>query len=138
MAHVLKHLADLEADCEIAIAALPDLPCGNGSDERRLRDTRRQLHQLRLAWSAPAPGDVRGEPVRLPPAPPTPRESECLHWCAAGKTAWETGRILGISEWTVVYHLGKVKRRLGACRQQQLISKATALGWLPETMAATA
>ncbi|HMK78086.1 MAG TPA: autoinducer binding domain-containing protein [Xanthobacteraceae bacterium] len=35
----------------------------------------------------------------------TKREREILSWTAAGKTAWEISRILGISEATVVDHL---------------------------------
>ncbi len=59
------------------------------------------------------------------------RELECLRWCAAGKTAWETGTILGLSEWTVVYHLGKVKRKLGAASKQQMVVEAVRLGLVP-------
>jgi DNA-binding CsgD family transcriptional regulator len=58
----------------------------------------------------------------------SPRELECLSWCAAGKTAWETSQILGISEWTVVYHLEKLKRRLGISRKHQLVAEAANLG----------
>jgi DNA-binding CsgD family transcriptional regulator len=59
------------------------------------------------------------------------RERECLRWCAAGKTAWETGTILGLSEWTVVYHLGKVKRKLGSASKQQMVADAVRLGLVP-------
>jgi LuxR family transcriptional regulator, activator of conjugal transfer of Ti plasmids len=33
------------------------------------------------------------------------RELECLEWAAQGKSAWETGHILGISRHTVVTYL---------------------------------
>ena len=42
--------------------------------------------------------------VLLPPQPevdltkPTARELECLKWTMEGKTAWEVGQILSISE----------------------------------------
>jgi DNA-binding CsgD family transcriptional regulator len=58
----------------------------------------------------------------------SPREMECLSWCVAGKTAWETSRILGISEWTVVYHLEKMKRKLGVSRKQELPLQAVRVG----------
>ena len=56
------------------------------------------------------------------------RERECLSWCAAGKTAWETGQILGVSEHTVAYHLDKVKRRFGLASKQQVVARAVSLG----------
>jgi DNA-binding CsgD family transcriptional regulator len=56
------------------------------------------------------------------------RELQCLSWSAAGKTAWETGKILDLSEWTVVYHLQKAKRKFGLTRKQEVIAHAMSLG----------
>jgi len=56
------------------------------------------------------------------------RELQCLSWSAAGKTAWETGKILDLSEWTVVYHLQKAKRKFGLARKQEVIAHAMSLG----------
>jgi DNA-binding CsgD family transcriptional regulator len=41
------------------------------------------------------------------------REFECLEWAALGKTAWETGQILGISRRTAAFHLDNAKAKLG-------------------------
>jgi DNA-binding CsgD family transcriptional regulator len=41
------------------------------------------------------------------------REFECLEWASRGKSAWEIGRILGISRNTVAYYLENAKRKLG-------------------------
>jgi DNA-binding CsgD family transcriptional regulator len=41
------------------------------------------------------------------------RELECLEWASQGKTAWETGLILGISRNTVAYYLENAKEKLG-------------------------
>ena len=41
------------------------------------------------------------------------REFECLEWAAQGKTAWETGQILGISRRTAAFHLDNAKAKLG-------------------------
>lgn len=41
------------------------------------------------------------------------RELECLEWAAQGKSAWETGRILGISRRTAAFHLDNAKTKLG-------------------------
>ncbi len=35
-----------------------------------------------------------------------------LSWAARGKTAWETGRILGLSERNVRWHLEEAQRKL--------------------------
>ncbi|ESX66332.1 LuxR family transcriptional regulator [Mesorhizobium sp. LSHC414A00] len=42
------------------------------------------------------------------------REIECLKWAARGKTAWEIGRILGISQRTAAYHRDNARKKLGA------------------------
>jgi len=43
----------------------------------------------------------------------TPQELECLKWCKEGKTNWEIGAILCVSEKTVEFHLGNTMRKLG-------------------------
>ena len=43
----------------------------------------------------------------------SPREFECLDWAAQGKTAWEIGRILGVSRRTAAFHLDNAKAKLG-------------------------
>ena len=43
----------------------------------------------------------------------SPREFECLEWAAQGKSAWEIGRILGISRHTVSSYLDNAKEKLG-------------------------
>jgi len=44
----------------------------------------------------------------------TSQELECLRWCKEGKTNWEIGEILTISEKTVEFHLSNSMRKLGA------------------------
>ncbi|MGY8635620.1 LuxR C-terminal-related transcriptional regulator [Bradyrhizobium sp. 14AA] len=44
----------------------------------------------------------------------TSQEVECLRWCKEGKTNWEIGEILKISEKTVEFHLSNGMRKLGA------------------------
>jgi len=43
----------------------------------------------------------------------SPRELECLEWASRGKSAWETGQILGLSRNTVAYYLDNAKKKLG-------------------------
>jgi LuxR family transcriptional regulator, quorum-sensing system regulator SolR len=57
----------------------------------------------------------------------TARERECLKWAAEGKTAWEIGQILSISERTAVFHLNNVIQKMGASNKAQAIVRAVAL-----------
>ncbi|TPI13117.1 LuxR family transcriptional regulator [Mesorhizobium sp. B4-1-3] len=41
------------------------------------------------------------------------REVECLKWAARGKSAWDIGHILGISQRTAAFHLDNAKKKLG-------------------------
>lgn len=43
----------------------------------------------------------------------TRREIQCLQWAARGKSDWEIGRILGISQRTAAFHLDNAKKKLG-------------------------
>lgn len=56
----------------------------------------------------------------------SPREIECLRWAARGKSAWETGRILGISRHTVAFHLDNAKAKFGVRSTIQAVVRLTA------------
>jgi DNA-binding CsgD family transcriptional regulator len=58
----------------------------------------------------------------------TPRELECLRWTMEGKTAWEVGTILGISERTAVLHVNNAMRKLDCSSKHQAVLKALRLG----------
>ena len=45
-----------------------------------------------------------------------------------GKTASEIGEALGISEWTAVYHLDRIKKRFGLSKRHQMVIRAMSLG----------
>lgn len=60
----------------------------------------------------------------------SPRENECLCWAACGKTAWEVGRLLEISEHTAIYHLRNAGLKLGAISRQQGVAEAMRQGIL--------
>lgn len=57
----------------------------------------------------------------------TPRETECLKWASGGKTAWETSRILGISEKTVDFFVEQARVKLQAINKVQAVAKAIRL-----------
>lgn len=56
----------------------------------------------------------------------SPREFQCLEWAAQGKTAWETGRILGISRHTAAFHLDNAKTKLGVRTIVQAVARLAA------------
>lgn len=58
----------------------------------------------------------------------TPRELEALRWTMDGKTAWEVGAILGISERTAVHHVNNAMHKLGCSTKHQAVVKALRLG----------
>lgn len=58
----------------------------------------------------------------------TPRELEVLRWTMEGKTAWEVGSILGISERTAALHIQNAMRKLGSVNKHQAVLKALRLG----------
>lgn len=68
----------------------------------------------------------------------TPRQRDCLIWAIRGKTDWEIGRILGLSEETVSQHLDMARGRYGVTKRLPLavhaifdgqISFIEALSW---------
>jgi DNA-binding CsgD family transcriptional regulator len=60
----------------------------------------------------------------------TPRELEALRWTMEGKTAWEVGAIMSISERTAVLHLQNSMRKLASINKHQAVLKALRLGLL--------
>jgi LuxR family quorum sensing-dependent transcriptional regulator len=58
----------------------------------------------------------------------TTREREVLRWAAAGKTAWDTGRILSIAEDTVNKHMASAMRKLNVHSRPQAVAESIRLG----------
>lgn len=52
------------------------------------------------------------------------REREVLKWASDGKTVWEIGKILSLSEGTVKFHLGNIYKKLGVINRAQGIATA--------------
>lgn len=68
-------------------------------------------------------------PAQQPERPAlTPRELEALRWTMDGKTAWEVGAVLGISERTAVLHINNAMHKLGCVNKHQAVLKALRLG----------
>lgn len=58
----------------------------------------------------------------------TARETEVMHWVAAGKTNWEIGTILNISVNTVDKHIAAAKTKLGATTKVAAVVAALSRG----------
>jgi DNA-binding CsgD family transcriptional regulator len=58
----------------------------------------------------------------------TPRELDVLRWTMDGKTAWETGALLSITERTAVQHLQNAMKKLHCTSKHQAVLKALRLG----------
>lgn len=81
------------------------------------------VHALDAAMRVLVPGPVSPDAPSL-----TPRELEAMRWTMDGKTAWEVGSILGITERTAVLHLNNAMRKLGCVNKHQAVLKALRLG----------
>jgi DNA-binding CsgD family transcriptional regulator len=81
------------------------------------------VHAQDAAMRLFAPKEMQLERPKM-----TPRELEALRWTMEGKTAWEVGAILGISERTAVLHIQNAMQKLGATSKHQAVLKALRLG----------
>lgn len=81
------------------------------------------VHALEAALRLLVPLPLQPETPKL-----TPRELEALRWTMEGKTAWEVGAILGISERTAVLHVNNAMHKLGCVNKHQAVVKALKLG----------
>ena len=71
---------------------------------------------------------IRFASAAVDAVPLTRREVECLRWTMEGKTAWEVGAILGISERTAVLHVNNAAHKLDCASKHQAVIKAMRLG----------
>jgi LuxR family quorum-sensing system transcriptional regulator CciR len=68
------------------------------------------------------------EPPKL-----TDRQLECIVLVARGKTDWEIGKILGISEETVKMHLRNAREMFGVSKRIQVVMRTLFSGQVPLT-----
>ncbi len=81
------------------------------------------VHALDAAMRVLLPPEQQLDAPKL-----TPRELECLRWTMEGKTAWEVGAILSITERTAVLHINNAMHKLGSHNKHQAVLKALRLG----------
>jgi DNA-binding CsgD family transcriptional regulator len=100
------------------------LPEDPGELQRTVADLQLfAVHALDAAMRILVPKALQPERPAL-----TPRELEALRWTMEGKTAWEVGSILGITERTAVLHINNAMHKLGAVNKHQAVLKALRLG----------
>ncbi|GBQ50452.1 transcriptional activator protein LuxR [Komagataeibacter europaeus] len=68
------------------------------------------------------------EPTDMSPPILTPREKECLRWTAKGKSSWETGMIVGVSERTVNFHINNALLKLKCTNRIMGVVRAICAG----------
>ncbi|MBO6719371.1 MAG: hypothetical protein JJ913_15550 [Rhizobiaceae bacterium] len=110
---------------------------GRGPEtEEMFMSTRHEIHLL-ASYLMDALDVTQGAQPRIFTAVPangkgapeiTPREIDCLHWAARGKSNREIGEILGISENTVHFHLKNVYRKLDVTSRSRAVVAALQAG----------
>jgi len=97
--------------------------------QERQTDLRRQIEAKVLAvvfhsrYSA-----LCGVKTSNPQIGLTPRESECLGWVAQGKSSWDIGRLMEVSEHTVNFHLKNAMRKFDTASRVTAAVRAASLG----------
>jgi LuxR family quorum-sensing system transcriptional regulator SolR len=74
---------------------------------------------------------LRGAPSLMicePQPSLTAKEREVLQWIVGGKTSWEVGKILSVSERTVKFHLRNIYSKLDVANRAHAVTKASRLG----------
>jgi DNA-binding CsgD family transcriptional regulator len=83
------------------------------------------LHEGVLSWRiAKTTARVHSGP-RL-----TLRECECLKFAARGMTSADIGNKLSVTERTVNFHFGRLRRKLGALNRPEAIAKGVTMGFV--------
>ena len=87
--------------------------------------------QLFAVFAQEAAARILMPPSADPGSPKlTPRELESLRWTMSGKTAWEVGQLLGITERTAALHVNNATHKLDCVNKHQAVLKALKLGLL--------
>jgi LuxR family quorum sensing-dependent transcriptional regulator len=87
------------------------------------------LHLASVYFSGVA-RDLVDRPPEIEACPLTARQLECLRWVMDGKSDWEIGEILGISERTAHNHIEAAKRSLDLGTRTQAFVHALRRGWI--------
>jgi len=142
--HFIREAAHFEIRSGVAIS-LHDGVSGHvtltfDSASTPITDTRRQeliaflpdltliamaLHEGVLSWRVAKKTARRHAGPRL-----TPRECDCLKFAARGMTSADIGNKLSLTERTVNFHFGRLRRKLGALNRPEAIAKGVTMGFV--------
>lgn len=103
-----------------AASSLPEVDPRRSRDRLYLLAAQFRLAYLGLSGATSAP--------TIPVVRLSERERECLSWSARGKSSWDIGGILGISEFTANFHVRNACAKLQAGNRILAIAKAIRLG----------
>lgn len=109
---------------DMNLTADQDLP--DQEFDRLWREQRNDLHLISLYAHQAILQRYLNDTGDLPQL--APRERECLLWTARGKTAWEVGEILGISQDTVTGYLKTATHKMGVFSKTHAVVKAVLQG----------
>lgn len=97
-----------------------------------MQDLYRNLSSLTLLRDIAFDAMSRYIHATAAPAEPVPvltaRELDCLQWMTVGKTAWEIGRILSISEAGVNFHISNLRTKFNVTKRNDVVLKAIRMG----------
>ncbi|HLO92891.1 MAG TPA: LuxR family transcriptional regulator [Burkholderiaceae bacterium] len=88
---------------------------------------RTQAHVLAVVFHARYSA-LAGQQAQDPLIGLTPRESECLEWVAQGKSSWDIGQLMAVSEHTVNFHLKNAMRKFDTASRVTAAVRAASLG----------
>ncbi len=71
---------------------------------------------------------LSGQQAQQPQVGLTPRECECLGWVAQGKSSWDIGQLMAVSEHTVNFHLKNAMRKFDTASRVTAAVRAASLG----------
>jgi LuxR family quorum sensing-dependent transcriptional regulator len=101
----------------------------SGADLDLNPEVRPVLHLAAVYFSSVGRDLMQETPPDLS-CPLTERQRECLRWVMDGKSDWEIGEILSISERTAHNHIEAAKRQLDVGTRTQAVVQAWRRGWL--------
>ena len=109
----------------LCVARDQPLPVDHLQLERLIADL-----QLFAVYAAEVAGRVLTPPQTAGNLQLSRREVDALTWTMEGKTAWEVGVILKISQRTVTQHICSAMRKLDCVNKQQAVVKALRMGMI--------
>jgi DNA-binding CsgD family transcriptional regulator len=83
------------------------------------------LHEGVLSWRVAKSAARKRAGPRL-----TQRERDCLKFAARGMTSADIGTKLSLTERTVNFHFGRLRRKLGALNRPEAIAKGVSMGFV--------